>query len=350
MDDRSNAYATTNTPDFNNMSADEFASFDLDAYLSEHEDNDDNYNIELDSPDEQVQEDVVNEPVQEENIDPIENNEGQVEDDNSKLDEVDTESTFSKLLQNPIKANGHEVIVDTPEKAVQLMQMGINYNKKMQEAKPYMGIINALKDAGIADDKTVMNQLIDIAKGDKQALLDFAKKRELDLSDDEEVEDAYVPNDNISSEEEIEFEDTFSRLKSSNNYDKFQKNIVNDFSDESSQVFYKSPQLLEALNADMENGIYNKVMATVQSKKLFEKDNRPTIDIYIESYSDVVTSIKSKQQKKANVDVAKVSKTPSRQQPTQTKEKVNLAEIDLFGMTEKEADEFYEKYLKDLPT
>ena len=360
--------ATDNSIDFDSMSAEDFNNFDIDAFLEQHQEDDnqslDNQEDDNESLNNQEDDVITHNPNQDENLDGHDdsnigqqgnNDYSQDIDDDSQDDDSnsDTGSQLNELLKTPLKANGHEVIVDTPEKAIQLMQMGINYNKRLQEIKPYTGLVKALKDNNLADDRDIMNQLIDIAKGDKQALLDFAKRKNIDLNDDIDEDTKYKPNENISSDEEVAFDDVVSRLKSNDNYDKFSQNISNDFGDSSSSVFYKRPEMLEALSSDMDNGIYDKVMASVQSKKIFEKDNRPVIDIYIDSYSDVVKQINNKKQNTkttdSNVNASKVSSTPSRQRPKQQKQKVNLAEVDLFSMSLEEADKFYNEHLKDLP-
>jgi len=43
---------------------------------------------------------------------------------------------FFKKVSAPFKADGKDVQVRTPEEAVRLMQMGVNYSKRMKEMKP----------------------------------------------------------------------------------------------------------------------------------------------------------------------------------------------------------------------
>ena len=346
MEENSNAQATNfDNIDFDNMSAEEFEKFDLDAYLE----------ASTKQETKQVEENEQ-EPEQEPTVEHEEPNTEEEDLSNDSQEEKDNQDkiTFDSIGQIPIRANGHEIYVDTPEKAIQLIQMGANYNKKMQEIKPALGVVQALREAELLDNQEKLNQLIDIAKGDKEALKSFIKQSNLDLSEiDDEEEIQYKPKQHIPSEKEVEFNQVVKELKESGDYETVIQEISKDFmNDKSSEIISENPRLLEALSADIKSGIYNKVMGVVQGKKIFERDTRPTIDLYIESYKVIMNQQqKSINNKKRESVASKVSGTPTRKKATnkQTSKTPDFSNIDFFNMSIEEADKFYNEHLKNLP-
>ena len=349
MRENSNAQATNfNDIDFDSMSIEEFNNFDLDAYLEASTSQNKEETQQIEDNTLKQEEELNTEP----NTDEIEPEED-LSNDNQDKDNQD-KLTFDSIGKIPIKANGHEIYVDTPDKAIQLIQMGANYNKKMQEIKPALGVVQALREAELLDNQEKLNQLIDIAKGDKEALKSFIKQSNLDLDEiDNEEEIKYKPKQHIPSEKEVEFNQVIQTLKENGDYDATIQEISKDFmTDKSSEIISENPRLLEALSADIKSGIYNKVMGMVQSKKIFERDTRPTIDLYIESYKAILNQQTKNSTNKQRETVAnKVSSTPTRKKATnkQVKQTPDFSNIDFFNMTIEEADKFYNEHLKNLP-
>src|SRR5690606_29540484 len=58
---------------------------------------------------------------------------------------VDYEAEYKRLL-TPFKANGREIQVKSVDDAIQLMQMGANYNKKMAALKPNLKLMKMLQN------------------------------------------------------------------------------------------------------------------------------------------------------------------------------------------------------------
>ena len=80
-----------------------------------------------------------------------EDNPQQKEEENSESNEVDYKAVYDALFDKPIKANGKEIQVRTPEEAIQLMQMGANYNKKMAAINEKLPVLKALENHNLLD-------------------------------------------------------------------------------------------------------------------------------------------------------------------------------------------------------
>ena len=75
----------------------------------------------------------------------------QTEEENTESNEVDYKAVYAALFDKPIKANGKEIKVNTPEEAIQLMQMGANYNKKMAAINEKLPLLKALENHNLLD-------------------------------------------------------------------------------------------------------------------------------------------------------------------------------------------------------
>lgn len=50
-------------------------------------------------------------------------------------EQMDSAVQFYSLVSKPFKADGKEITIRTPDEAIRLMQMGMNYNRRMQKLK-----------------------------------------------------------------------------------------------------------------------------------------------------------------------------------------------------------------------
>ena len=65
-------------------------------------------------------------------------------------DARDYKAELGRVL-SPIKANGREIQVSSVDDAIQLMQMGANYHKKMAALKPNLAVLKMLEQHGLLD-------------------------------------------------------------------------------------------------------------------------------------------------------------------------------------------------------
>ncbi len=80
-----------------------------------------------------------------ENDQPNENTENQEEADKAYQD------AFNLLYGKPIKASGREVQLRNPEHAMNFIEMGVDYNKKMSSMKPHLRTLKTLEKEGLLD-------------------------------------------------------------------------------------------------------------------------------------------------------------------------------------------------------
>ena len=178
----------------------------------------------------------------------------------------EVEEDFKRILQ-PFKANGGEVQVRNVDEAIQLMQMGANYTKKMQALQPNLKVLKTLEKQGLLDEAK-LNYLIDLSKGDPKAVAKLVKEAnpEWSLVDEEEE---YVPNNHQVSETAIQLEQVLDSIESTPTGARCIDVVGNQWDDGSKAILTKEPALIAQLNEQMQMGIFDKINAEVQHVRMF---------------------------------------------------------------------------------
>lgn len=86
--------------------------------------------------------------------------------DESPKEEVEPDyKSFYNTVMAPFKANGKEIKLQNAQEAIQLMQQGANYTRKMQSIAPYRKLISTLEDNGLITNGTVNTDTVNYPLG-----------------------------------------------------------------------------------------------------------------------------------------------------------------------------------------
>ncbi len=117
----------------------------------------------------------------------------------------DYEAEYKRLL-TPFKANGRDIAVNSVDDAIQLMQMGANYGKKMAGLKPNLKLMKLLENNGLLSEEK-LSYLIDLDKKSPEAISKLVKDSGLDPMDlDTDKASAYKQTTYTVDEREIELD------------------------------------------------------------------------------------------------------------------------------------------------
>lgn len=189
------------------------------------------------------------------------------------IDSSDNEmyaSTYKQLFGEPIKASGREVKLRDAEHARNLVQLGVDYNKKMQNMRPHMQALKTLEKEGLLGDNEQLNLLLEAKDGNPEAikkLISQANIDILDISDDDANAKDYRPQDRMVSEQEVAIGDALSAIKESPKYGDTINVMQQVFDQKSREIISDNPNYITALNQDIESGVYDNVMEAVQYKR-----------------------------------------------------------------------------------
>lgn len=229
------------------------------------------------------------------------------------------QEAFNLLYGDPIKASGREVQIRNPEHARNFIEMGIDYNKKMHAMKPHQKVLKTLEREGLLESgqEEKLNLLLEVQKGNKDALKRLIAESDIDpleLADEEIIQEGkgYKPDNHIVSQQEVEIEEAFNAIEGSPSKDRTIQVMTKQFDAKSREVISNNPRYIVALNKDIEDGVFDKVMENVQ----YQRDMRmvPNDVSDMELYIQIVQNAGGQQQA-APAPVA----IPQNQTPTETK-------------------------------
>ena len=178
-----------------------------------------------------------------------------------KQDEIpDYEGVYKKLMA-PLKANGKTIEIKSPEEAVQLMQMGANYTRKMQALAPHRKYLLMLENNGLLDEGK-LSYLIDLDKKNPEAIKKLIKDagldpREIDLEDPQAK--PYLEGNHRVSEEETNFRTTLDELSSNPEGKATLSEINTNWDQASKEVLWKQPDVMTLIHQQRESGIYDRI-------------------------------------------------------------------------------------------
>jgi hypothetical protein len=191
------------------------------------------------------------------------------EDESDSSGESGAEAELAQLLA-PLKAAKRTIEIGSVEKARQLMQMGVDYSRKMADMKPYQRMMTSLERAGLLEEDK-LNFLIDLANKQPKAIQKLLKDSDIDPLDlDLEDSGAYQPNDHMVSEGELAVDQVLDSIRPSPKFDEV-VDTVSAWDTASKRALMDNPQVLQHLTAHMETGIYDMIMSRLESDRIFGK-------------------------------------------------------------------------------
>ena len=211
-------------------------------------------------------EDIQDAPTDEESVEEVKEEEEESNGDEPSATHEVEEEDYKRILQ-PFKANGGEVQVRNVDEAIQLMQMGANYTKKMQALQPNLKVLKTLEKQGLLDEAK-LNYLIDLSKGDPKAVAKLVKEANPEWSQVDEEEE-YIPTNHQVSETAIQLEQVLDNIESTPTGARCIDVVGNQWDDGSKAILTKEPALIAQLNEQMQAGIFDKINTEVQHVRMF---------------------------------------------------------------------------------
>ena len=180
--------------------------------------------------------------------------------------EVDYKAGYEQIMA-PFKANGKTMQVKSVEEAIQLMQMGANYTRKMQELQPHRKTLLMLENNGLLDEGK-LSFLIDLDKKNPEAikkLLQDANINPLDV--DMDKESTYQEGNHKVSDEEAQFRLVLDELNSNPVGRETLQTINSTWDQASKEVLWKQPEVMNTIHHQRENGVYARITAEIDRRR-----------------------------------------------------------------------------------
>ncbi|QGH72827.1 MAG: ribosome assembly-like protein [Podoviridae sp. ctLUJ1] len=185
----------------------------------------------------------------------------------------DVESSSAKQLEKlfaPFNANGTQIKIDSVEEAIELMQMGANYHKKMHTLKPYMNLVKTLEKNNLLNEDSI-NFLIDLSKKDKNAISKLMADGEINPLDIETEAVNYSPAKHVVSSEEVLLDEVLQSIKSTPTFKETMDVITQQWDAPSKVYLTANPKRIADLNAHKASGLFDLINTEVTKQRMFGK-------------------------------------------------------------------------------
>lgn len=190
------------------------------------------------------------------------------QDTDTSSSKVDYKIEYAKVMA-PLRAANKTIKIDTVDDLRRLAQMGVDYSRKMENMKPYQRVLKTLEKNDLIDIDKV-NFLIDLSKGNPDAVKKFLKDSEIDPMDlDLEDNADYKPNDHMVSDAEIDLDTVLEDIRSTDTFDRTVDTITNKWDTASRKVLMDTPKIIAVINDHMASGIFDQITEQVTKDRLF---------------------------------------------------------------------------------
>ena len=174
---------------------------------------------------------------------------------------------FYKQIMAPLKANGKTINLQSPQEAIQLMQMGANYTRKMQDMAPHRKVLMMLENNGLLDEGK-LSFLIDIEKKNPEAIKKLLKESGIDpLEIDTSTEPTYREGNHRVSDEEATFVSVLEDIKSTQAGVETLTVINTQWDQASKEVLWQNPDVMQVIHEQRASGVYDRIAAEVDRQK-----------------------------------------------------------------------------------
>jgi hypothetical protein len=174
---------------------------------------------------------------------------------------------FYKQVMAPFKANGKMIELRDPQEVIQLMQMGANYTRKMQDIQPHRKTLLMLENNQLLDPEK-LSFLIDLNNGDTKAIQKLLKDKGVDpLSIDTSEDSNYLGGNHQVSDAEANFRTTLDELNSHQEGKATLQTINSTWDKSSKEVLWENPAIMQVMHEQREMGIYARIEAEVNRQR-----------------------------------------------------------------------------------
>lgn len=179
---------------------------------------------------------------------------------------VDYEAAYKDLMA-PFKANGREIQPKSIDDVKSLMQMGANYNKKMQAMKPSMKILKMLENNGLLDESK-LSYLIDLDKKNPEAIAKLVKDSGVDPLDiDDDKAKGYKSGNYSVDDGQIELDTVMSEIEDTPSFNRTIQIVGKDWDEKSRNTIANAPVILKWINSQVESGVYDIINKEIESER-----------------------------------------------------------------------------------
>lgn len=174
---------------------------------------------------------------------------------------------FHDQVMAPFQANGKTIQLRSVDEAIQLMQQGANYTRKMQAIAPHRKVLMMLENNGLLDESK-LSRLIDLEKKNPDAIRALVKEAGIDPLDiDVQGESTYTPGNHAVPDEAVAFQTTLDEVSSTPDGQETVRQITASWDPESKAELWKDPSILGTIHQQRISGVYDRVVTEIERQR-----------------------------------------------------------------------------------
>lgn len=195
-------------------------------------------------------------------------------------DEDDAEEQPAETYK--FRANGKDYEFSSKEIVDQFPRIfgqAMDYTKKMQAIKPWRKTIDAIEEAKLNHDD--VNLMIDVLKGDKEAITEVLKRTGVDtLELDTEADSRYVAKDYGRDDGALAIKDIVDDISRDVEYATTHNILSKEWDDRSWQTISQNPEMIRLLHTDVKSGMYSTLQPIAEKLKVYDGARKSDLDYY----------------------------------------------------------------------
>ena len=226
-----------------------------------------------------------------------------------ETEEETKQAEVQPTQKHKFKANGREYEFSEDEVREQFPKIfgqAMDYTKKMQAIKPWRKTIDAIEGAQLSHDD--VNLMIDVLKGDKDAVAAVLKRTGVDALELDIEQSRYVPKDYGRDDKALAVKDVIDEISADAEYNTTYKILSKEWDDGSFREMTSDPELIKLLHIDVKSGMYDRVQPIAEKLKVYDRGKRSDLDYYKEAARVYFNEQASEETRRAEYDKARVLK------------------------------------------
>lgn len=192
---------------------------------------------------------------------------------------------FFMEVMTPFKANGKLITLKDPKEVVQLMQMGANYTRKMQDIQPHRKMLTMLQNNDLLDEGK-LDYLIALDKRDPEAIKKLIKDAGIDPLDiDTSTDSTFQAGNHRVTDNEVALNSVMEELSSTPDGQTTIATVNASWDQASKEALWNSPEILTVIHSQRENGIYAAITEEMDRQKIL--GTLPANTPFLKAYEEI---------------------------------------------------------------
>lgn len=180
---------------------------------------------------------------------------------------IDFEAEYKRMMA-PLRANGKDIELRSPDELVKLAQQGANYTQKLQQIAPHRKVLMMLQNNDLLDESK-LSFLIDLEKKNPEAIKQLLKDAGVDPMDiDTSVAPAYQQGNHKVTDEEANFQSALDTMSASDE-GRATLQVINTTWDQASKdLLWSNPEIMEIMQEQKTSGLYDTISTEIERRRM----------------------------------------------------------------------------------